>query len=257
MGVILTGLGMLLWSVPLADGRLGVQLLFMCGAWWAATRMFVPWLLLCMGLSVIAAVPLFLGQPSTDVLQMVRMYYLPFLASGAVSFGVRTTVQEAADRDRLTGLYNRDCLLQMLQRRNRGRPQRCVLMFCDCNEFKSFNDMHGHFQGDSYLIQVATQLQEVNDGLATVFRYGGDEFVVYANTQALPSAGEWTRTVHQQLESIEVHGQRLRWSVGAVIFDRCIDAKEMIEAADRAMYLAKNQRDGQVYVAEFSALEST
>ncbi len=89
--------------------------------------------------------------------------------------------QKLADRDALTGLYNRRRLFELLDLAIAEAAQewQCVgLLFIDLNGFKSINDEYGHAAGDKILTTVAARIAaRVRTG-DIVCRYGGDEFVV-------------------------------------------------------------------------------
>lgn len=89
--------------------------------------------------------------------------------------------QRLADRDGLTGLYNRrrmlDLLTAAISEASRSRRQ-VALLFIDLDGFKGVNDEHGHAAGDKLLITAASRLSACVRTGDVVCRYGGDEFVV-------------------------------------------------------------------------------
>lgn len=84
-------------------------------------------------------------------------------------------LEHLAMHDALTGLPNRRCFLEMLDRSLRLQRAQAVL-FIDLDRFKPVNDVHGHGVGDAILIEVAARIRGVLDPAATVARIGGDEF---------------------------------------------------------------------------------
>ena len=86
------------------------------------------------------------------------------------------------DRDALTGLANRDVLVERLrraiERATERSDQRYALLFMDLDGFKAINDEQGHVFGDRVLKSVAQRLQQSVRPGDTVARFGGDEFVV-------------------------------------------------------------------------------
>src|ERR1700737_2626722 len=89
--------------------------------------------------------------------------------------------QRLADRDDLTGLYNRRRMLELLDSAIAEAAQHrqyVGLLFIDLNGFKGINDEYGHAAGDKILTTAATRIAaRVRTG-DLVCRYGGDEFVV-------------------------------------------------------------------------------
>ncbi|MHC4428163.1 MAG: diguanylate cyclase domain-containing protein, partial [Planctomycetota bacterium] len=99
-------------------------------------------------------------------------------------------LRHAAFHDKLTGLCNRDLLLDRLERcmerARRNDAYHFAVLFLDIDRFKEVNDSLGHFMGDQLLVAIAERLQQClrgTDSLTrvesnTVARIGGDEFVV-------------------------------------------------------------------------------
>lgn len=85
--------------------------------------------------------------------------------------------------DELTGVYNRETFVRVLDRRLREiqqhpMPEHCGVLFVDLNDFKRINDRLGHLTGDLVLMEAAQRLEHAVRGNDIVARYGGDEFIV-------------------------------------------------------------------------------
>jgi diguanylate cyclase (GGDEF)-like protein/PAS domain S-box-containing protein len=162
------------------------------------------------------------------------------------------------DRDALTGLANRDVLVERLRRaieRTTERPdQRYALLFMDLDGFKIINDEQGHIFGDRVLKSVAQRLQQSVRPGDTVARFGGDEFVVLLDHVAEISdvvvvAGRIQDSV---LQPLAIRGREVRVgvSVGVALSESGYTAPEQaVRAADAAMYAAKRKGRGRT---EFS-----
>jgi diguanylate cyclase (GGDEF)-like protein len=164
--------------------------------------------------------------------------------------------QQRADRDPLTGLYNRRRMLELLNAAIADaarRHQYVGLLFIDLNGFKAINDEHGHAAGDRILTTAAQRIAarvRVGD---IVCRYGGDEFVV-----VLPSileAGAVSSVAETIRERIAlpnwVNGQERRVSaaIGEAMYPHDgNDATTLLERADEAMYGAKNRMKQRIGV---------
>src|SRR5688500_10677253 len=94
-------------------------------------------------------------------------------------------------RDALTGVYGKATLLERLEEeihrgRRYGEPFSILLM--DLDHFKSLNDAFGHPRGDQILTEFVGRVVETARNSDVMFRYGGDEFVLFlprtANEQA-------------------------------------------------------------------------
>jgi diguanylate cyclase (GGDEF)-like protein len=155
--------------------------------------------------------------------------------------------QHLADRDGLTGLYNRRRMLELLDAAiaDAGRQwQRVGLLFIDLNGFKGINDEYGHAAGDKVLTIAATRIAaRVRTG-DFVCRYGGDEFVVVL--PSVPDAQAVTRvadTIRERVALpywIEGQEQHLTAAIGESMYPHDGDnAEVLLHRADQAMYRLK------------------
>jgi diguanylate cyclase (GGDEF)-like protein/PAS domain S-box-containing protein len=171
---------------------------------------------------------------------------------------LREALHTQSIRDALTGLYNRRYLGEVLEREAR-RAQRAghnlgVLML-DLDHFKKFNDTHGHDAGDTVLRATASILTRSVRAEDIVCRYGGEEFVIVlplADLRASQARGEHIRSKLRELTVLH-QGQSmgtLTVSVGvADLPSHGTTAKELLEAADAALYRAKKEGRDRVVVA--------
>ncbi len=157
--------------------------------------------------------------------------------------------QRLADRDALTGLYNRRRMLELLESAIAEARQQwqCVgLLFIDLNGFKGINDEYGHAAGDKILTTVATRIAaRVRTG-DLVCRYGGDEFVVVL--PSVPDAAAVTRVADTIRERVAlpywIHGneQHLTAAIGESMYPHDGDSAEvLLHRADQAMYRLKTR----------------
>jgi diguanylate cyclase (GGDEF)-like protein/PAS domain S-box-containing protein len=168
--------------------------------------------------------------------------------------GIQDQLTEAADRDPLTGLYNRRWferhLNEVLERR--GSEGSLGILFIDLDGFKLVNDRHGHAVGDDLIVEVARRMRETAGGLP-VARLGGDEFLALYHAQpgvASPaSAGELAALLEETLtRPYEIESTTL-WigaSIGvATVSSVGCSASALQRAADSAMYATKLRRRGK------------
>lgn len=158
-------------------------------------------------------------------------------------------IQHLAFHDALTNLPNRrllkDRLAQSLGHAQR-HPHHLALMYLDLDHFKDINDHLGHDGGDELLRAVAARLTRSVRATDTVARMGGDEFVVLLpEVSGLAAASQ---VAQQILDALWVphtlKGQTLQVgsSIGVALFpDSATDIDTLMQAADQAMYIAKQR----------------
>ncbi len=154
-----------------------------------------------------------------------------------------------AMHDPLTGLANRalftDRLAHALRRRADQFPSSVALLLIDIDHFKAINDSYGHQEADAVLEVVAKRLKAGSRPGDTVARLGGDEFAMICDNisdsrLALRIAQRLLITVNQPIHM--AHGELdLSLSIGLAISDPIInvDARELIQQSDTALYRAK------------------
>lgn len=158
--------------------------------------------------------------------------------------------------DPLTGLLNWTGVHRRLEElvaapRDPARPG--VVMFCDLTGYKKFNDRFGHLVGDDVLALVGGRIAESVRESDSVGRYGGDEFVLVlpdlGYKQADDTAARVMDAVH---EPILIQGESLSVgaSLGVIVVDAQASAREVLDRADKVMYVAKRGDDGDRYVVQ-------
>lgn len=162
--------------------------------------------------------------------------------------------RDAAERDRLTGLPNRNVMLQRVEKllqRSREEPGfQVAILFLDFDRFKLVNDTLGHEAGDELLVAVARRLaRELDAGAGDrdgnfAARFGGDEFViVMAGDVGVEDARALAArliTVLAEPYVIKGHDFQSGASIGIALADaHCRSPDELLRSADIAMYEAK------------------
>jgi len=175
---------------------------------------------------------------------------------------------ELAVRDGLTGLYNRrsfnDSLTRSIAREARSGGRLALLLF-DLDHFKQINDNHGHPAGDEALRRASRLLESSLRRGDLAARYGGEEFAAI-----LPGADEeggvrQAERVRQAIakEPLLFEGARIemRASFGVAVWPEAgDDSQALVDAADRALYAAKQGGRNRVVAASAlvrAAIEST
>lgn len=153
-----------------------------------------------------------------------------------------------AERDALTGLYNRHRFQQELARTmlDSDRHQvQCAVMFFDLDEFKTINDSYGHRAGDALLIRVASEIGTLVRRNEVLARLGGDEFAILLpsvqGNEAEVLAERVVRAVAQIPFRFDGQNLRLTTSLGIAYYPgQAADADDLVARADIAMYQAKD-----------------
>ena len=139
--------------------------------------------------------------------------------------------------DRLTGLYNQHYFFERLgeEIKRAARISYPVsLIMLDLDNFKEYNDTHGHLEGNKLLRKTGKAIQScIKHDVDSAFRYGGDEFTVILphadGNQAKRVVNRIIKTVKNELASIQISG-------GAACTKTAKTITDLINAADLAMY---------------------
>jgi diguanylate cyclase (GGDEF)-like protein len=178
-----------------------------------------------------------------------------------VSIAVLQDTFRMAFRDELTGLLSRRALYERLA----GVGRDYTVAMVDVDHFKSFNDTYGHDVGDQVLKLVAAHIADVGGG-GLAYRYGGEEFTILFPGKGVDSAIPYLEALRRDIEKYRMavragdrprrargaKRQRGGWrgrnaasvtvSIGvAERNDRLVTPQMVIEAADRALYRAKEK----------------
>ncbi len=157
-------------------------------------------------------------------------------------------LEHLALTDLLTGLPNRRAGLNALSQAwlgaNRsGQPLSVIVI--DIDRFKTINDNYGHAAGDIVLKEVATAIQTMARKDDSVCRLGGEEFLVICRNTNLKSAFHAAERLRKIAKSLKIKVAEVdiqtTISVGVACKESGIsDADAMVNAADKALYAAKN-----------------
>jgi len=165
-------------------------------------------------------------------------------------------LREAADRDPLTGLLNRRGLDREIKRAMGAvlAGENCGLLYLDLDKFKLVNDSYGHEIGDGLLRETARRLQTAARQGDFVARIGGDEFVVLLVHPVDQTVLELVsmRVLRACAAPVMMHDQAVGVgvSIGAAQAPRdAVAPRDLLRAADRAMFDAKRAGRGQVVFA--------
>ncbi|OFW01404.1 MAG: hypothetical protein A3I61_18225 [Acidobacteria bacterium RIFCSPLOWO2_02_FULL_68_18] len=191
------------------------------------------------------------NPPPTDHQRVVLTAAAALLAGALKNAELFEVVHENSVRDSLTGCFNRQHALEVmdgeLRRARRSRLPLAVIMF-DLDHFKEVNDHYGHLCGDAVLAAVGQRMRTVLRGSDLKCRWGGEEFLALLPETATSGAERVADLLRRNLEEHPV-----RWNVSDIQVDIPvtasfgvapaapgeIDATAIIARADAALYRAK------------------
>lgn len=151
-------------------------------------------------------------------------------------------LQYLYNRDALTGLYNRVAYNEMIvpkyEEYNKNNIS-CAMLFFDVDCFKQINDTYGHQYGDEVLKKIAGALQRNKPENGFVYRFGGDEFVVFCTGASQERLDAFVSRVNEELIR-----DRIRVSHGIIITDpkENKSLEDYLILADKKMYEVKSAR---------------
>ena len=192
-----------------------------------------------------------------------NMYFKTTFASqvglSVANIRLRDALRAQSTKDPLTGLYNRRYLEEMLGREIRRAvrsEQHLGILMIDIDHFKKFNDTYGHEAGDAVLRETGAFLVRSIRAEDFVCRFGGEEFVVVLPTADLGAAQARAERICSKLHDLNVMHQGR--SVGAItasfgvaaLPDHGINEKDLLQAADAALYRAKGNGRDRVELAQ-------
>lgn len=154
-----------------------------------------------------------------------------------------------ASHDTLTGLINRREIERRLRRGIAGArelDEQHAFLFLDLDQFKLINDTCGHAAGDRFLCQISSTLMVQMRGNDWLGRLGGDEFAVLLENTTVEEAVRIAQRLRRSVAALAFQWEGRRFqvtcSVGIVGVGRDnADVGHVMQAADRACYLAKEQ----------------
>ncbi len=178
---------------------------------------------------------------------------------------IHRRTEKLAYTDPLTGQFNhryfQETLAQEFARAKRYEKP-LSLMILDIDHFKRFNDTYGHLIGDKVLIHASQVFRRsIREKIDTVARYGGEEFAVLLPETGIDGAQRFAERIRQALESegltTEFGYLRVTISIGVACTAEtvCTKPSDLIDAADQALYQAKDGGRNQVQVYRKGTIE--
>jgi|688.fasta_scaffold46856_5 diguanylate cyclase (GGDEF)-like protein len=181
-----------------------------------------------------------------------------YLKSEEIEAQYHEVVFKLMTTDGLTQVYNKRYFLETLDRElllsSRSRSTPCVLLM-DLDHFKSVNDTYGHLAGDAVLTEFCRRATSQLQSGQLLARFGGEEFAVLCTHGSLADAIETAENIRRATCAAPVSFEgcsipiSVSIGVATVVEDSAISSNELLEGADRLLYLAKTSGRNQVKAA--------
>ena len=171
--------------------------------------------------------------------------------------------QARAERrtDSLTGLLNHRAIIDMVDSeldRAIRQEQALSIVMIDIDKFKHINDTHGHPSGDRVIRRLSTLLNTRLRKYDGVGRYGGEEFMVVLPATTVEAAAQLIDRLREQFAELAITTEagdtiHCQFSAGVAAYPEHITPQELINAADGALYRAKQAGRNRVEVRHYDA----
>jgi diguanylate cyclase (GGDEF)-like protein len=160
---------------------------------------------------------------------------------------------DSATRDDLTGLFDRATLRVALERACQSESAQPVsVIMIDLDDFKHFNDSHGHLAGDRVLARAAEIVRQSLRDTDIPARYGGEEFCVVLPSRSLQEAATVAERLRARIE-LELGSQGVTASFGvASRTQEATGPHALLRAADDALYASKRAGKNRITVSDGS-----
>lgn len=175
----------------------------------------------------------------------------------------RELVEAMQNRAPLTGARNRVTMLTDLREQlalvRRG-VQQCAIVLIDLDRFKDVNDRHGHLVGDAVLAAVSKVIQSQVRPYDSLYRYGGEEFLLCLPNSSLEIAVGLAERLRRALGASEIRTTaggpvlQITASFGVATLEPSWSVEESIDRADKALYEAKSGGRNRVETLADSAV---
>ena len=157
------------------------------------------------------------------------------------------TISHQISMYKLTQVNNRQNLIGFMNYKLKNHSDDLYLLMIDLDYFKSINDTYGHLEGDRALTQLSGVLKQACGPFARrpyIARYGGDEFIIVMEGTA-EDAQRLCDSIRAKLREINSTSDtyQLQVSIGCAQWQPGMDQKQLIAAADAALYQIKHARE--------------
>lgn len=173
-----------------------------------------------------------------------------------------TKLQNLANQDPLSTLLNRRGLFmqgELLRKEAIKHTKPMSVIMIDIDHFKGVNDKYGHSIGDSAIQWISQHIKELFSDIGICARIGGEEFAIILPNHTLIDAKQNAEKLHESIRKYPLHCQNfnihLSVSVGvSCSVDGSISISELLQSADRRLYIAKESGRDKVVTQDEKSL---
>lgn len=194
------------------------------------------------------------GQPFGDHDLLLLSIFASEAVEAVEKARLINELKRQATLDSLTGLHNKRSLMDKFtveMARSQRHQTPMAVMFVDLDDFKRFNDAHGHLMGDKLIHDFTRILRKQCRKIDVIGRFGGDEFIILAPQTRADGAIALAEKIIQELKGHSFITSKLNesahmtCSIGiAVTPDHGLSTDEILVNADRALYASKGRGKG-------------
>lgn len=199
--------------------------------------------------------PLYVDKAITGIRALIITGLIGAILLVCVAVNVLLVIrQKSINTDYMTKLYNKcyfDTCIKTALREASKSGRSFSLMVIDIDDFKDVNDRFGHLTGDEVLKDIAASIKKCTRDDDLCFRYGGDEFVIILPNTTKEQAGYIGQRIQSRILS-NGHGREglpeisISLSIGIAQWEPGVNASDLTEWADKAMYSSKNKGKKQM-----------
>lgn len=166
------------------------------------------------------------------------------------SYAKSEMLEKIAYEDSLTSIANRRMVYLWLERALK-KDQQFSIIFFDLDHFKRINDEHGHLIGDKALVEVTLLVKSMLKESDYFGRWGGEEFIILSFKRDKQETIDFAELLRKAIETHDFPGvDQVTSSFGVAVVHSIDTAETIVNRADDALYIAKNNGRNQVQYKE-------
>ena len=169
-------------------------------------------------------------------------------------FELTKELQEMANLDPLTHLYNRRYLVDYIQRKMHQDNGEFAIALLDIDDFKMINDQFGHVYGDETLQVFADSMKKIMEGKGIASRFGGEEFMLVFDCLDKVTIEQ---SIQEIVKDLQIYGRETKdvditFSAGVEFFYKKDEIIKLFNGADHKLYYAKHHGKNKIIFDETS-----